>query len=163
MATLSPVLLAVAVFIFLFSTGLYGAMSPAGHGGKDTYITPSPFTFYIWTLIDLLLLGYCVYQFFDSSHDAIVCLACKTAKADVDLAAPHSTVSAGASPSLVSSILSFCTPLSPTTTLSRSSSACSRLQPSAPCITRWHRARQPRASVTFCSCTRRGVCGTVGR
>ncbi|KAK4047854.1 hypothetical protein OIO90_006015, partial [Microbotryomycetes sp. JL221] len=61
----------VAVFIFLFSSGLYSAMSPAGHGGKDTYITPAPYVFYTWSLIDLLLLGYVVYQFFDESHDAI--------------------------------------------------------------------------------------------
>ncbi|KAM0790758.1 hypothetical protein ACM66B_004609 [Microbotryomycetes sp. NB124-2] len=61
----------VAVFVFLFSSGLYSAMSPSGHGGKETYITPAPYVFQTWTLIDLLLLGYVVYQFFDSSHDAI--------------------------------------------------------------------------------------------
>ncbi|KDE09494.1 hypothetical protein MVLG_00394 [Microbotryum lychnidis-dioicae p1A1 Lamole] len=61
----------VAVFIFLFGTGLYGAMSPAGHGGKETYFTPSSYVFYTWSIIDVLLLGYVIYQFFDSSADAV--------------------------------------------------------------------------------------------
>jgi hypothetical protein len=48
-------------------------MSPHGHGawGKETYITPASYVFYVWTLIDLLLLGFVIFQFFDSSRDTI--------------------------------------------------------------------------------------------
>jgi len=62
----------VLSFFFFFGTGLYSSLNPNGHhGGKITYFTPAPFTFYVWTIIDLLLLGYVIYQFFDESHDAI--------------------------------------------------------------------------------------------
>ncbi|ORY54602.1 hypothetical protein BCR35DRAFT_284608 [Leucosporidium creatinivorum] len=60
----------VAVFVFLFGSGIYSSLD--GHGaGKDTFFTPASYVFYTWSLIDLLLLGYIIYQFVDSSHDAV--------------------------------------------------------------------------------------------
>lgn len=63
----------VNVFAFLtfFGSSLYSVVAPHHAGGKDTYLTPSNWTFGIWSLINLLLAGYVVYQFFDHSHDAI--------------------------------------------------------------------------------------------
>ncbi|KAI5478307.1 methionyl-tRNA synthetase [Pseudohyphozyma bogoriensis] len=59
-------------FFFFFGTGLYSSLNPNGHhGGKVTYFTPASYVFYVWTIIDLLLLGYVIYQFFDASHDSI--------------------------------------------------------------------------------------------
>ncbi|KAM0749644.1 hypothetical protein T439DRAFT_326525 [Meredithblackwellia eburnea MCA 4105] len=61
----------LVAFFFFFGTGLYGSLNPNGHhGGKITYFTPASYVFYIWTIIDLLLLGYVIYQFFDISHHA---------------------------------------------------------------------------------------------
>lgn len=69
----SPHRHSVLVFVFLFSSGFYSSMSPHGHGtwGKETYITPSAFVWYVWTVIDLLLCGFVIYQFFDQSHDTV--------------------------------------------------------------------------------------------
>jgi len=60
----------IVVFLFFFSTGLYSSLSPHGRG-KETYFTPAAWTFYVWSLIDLLLLGYVIFQFFDSSKDVV--------------------------------------------------------------------------------------------
>ncbi|GAA6060239.1 hypothetical protein JCM10212_003479 [Sporobolomyces blumeae] len=60
----------VLAFLFLFSSNLYGGLSPHGTG-RETAFTPASYVFWTWTLIDFLLLGYVVYQFFDPSHDAI--------------------------------------------------------------------------------------------
>ncbi|GAA5992940.1 hypothetical protein JCM5350_007812 [Sporobolomyces pararoseus] len=60
----------VLAFIFLFSSNLYGGLSPHGTG-RETAFTPARYVFWTWSLIDLLLLGYVVYQFFDKSHDSI--------------------------------------------------------------------------------------------
>ncbi|GAA5843249.1 hypothetical protein JCM5353_000719 [Sporobolomyces roseus] len=60
----------VVAFLFTFSSNLYGGLS--GHGvGRETAFTPATYVFWTWTLIDLLLLGYVVYQFFPKSHDAV--------------------------------------------------------------------------------------------
>ncbi|KAL8279941.1 hypothetical protein RQP46_007791 [Phenoliferia psychrophenolica] len=59
----------VVAFFFFFGTSIYGGLSPHGTG-KITYFTPANYVFGIWTITDLLLLGYVVYQFFDESHDA---------------------------------------------------------------------------------------------
>lgn len=39
---------------------------------QETYITPAHYTFYIWTLINALLLGYVILQFFDVGHGPII-------------------------------------------------------------------------------------------
>ncbi|GAA5993108.1 hypothetical protein JCM10908_003109, partial [Rhodotorula pacifica] len=51
----------VLTFIFLFSTNIYSSFKPHGYG-RDTYFTPSG---------DILLLGFVIYQIFDSSAEAI--------------------------------------------------------------------------------------------
>jgi len=61
----------VVVFVFFFSTGLYSALSPHGLYGKDTAFTPAQYVFQVWGLIDLLLLGFVIYQFFDESKDVV--------------------------------------------------------------------------------------------
>ncbi|GAA5968830.1 hypothetical protein JCM8115_006467 [Rhodotorula mucilaginosa] len=60
----------VLTFVFLFSTNIYSAFKPYGFG-RDTYFTPASYVFYTWTLIDILLLGYVIYQFFDDSAEAV--------------------------------------------------------------------------------------------
>ncbi|GAA5969599.1 hypothetical protein JCM11641_008172 [Rhodosporidiobolus odoratus] len=60
----------ILTFIFLFSSNTYGALQP--HlTGRDTYFTPASYVFYTWTVIDFLLLGYVIYQFFDHSRDIV--------------------------------------------------------------------------------------------
>ena len=39
---------------------------------KLTYLTPAPWGFYVWSLIDLLLIGTVVVQFFDAGSEAVV-------------------------------------------------------------------------------------------
>ena len=40
--------------------------------GKETYLTPAPWAFGIWSLIHLLLLGYIIYQFFPAGKRVII-------------------------------------------------------------------------------------------
>ncbi|KAG6829444.1 hypothetical protein H0H92_004504 [Tricholoma furcatifolium] len=63
----------ITYFLFLGSN-LYTVASPAGiyFHGKETYITPAPWAFLIWSLIHLLLLGTVIYQFFPSGKRVIV-------------------------------------------------------------------------------------------
>ncbi|GAA6025495.1 hypothetical protein JCM11491_002839 [Sporobolomyces phaffii] len=60
----------VLAFLFLFSSNLYGGLSPHGVG-RETAFTPARYVFWTWSLIDFLLLGYVIYQFFDKSHDSV--------------------------------------------------------------------------------------------
>ncbi|KAH8926939.1 hypothetical protein BT69DRAFT_898253 [Atractiella rhizophila] len=60
----------VLVFLFFFSSNVYGSFEPA-FGHKTTYITPAHHTFYIWTIIDLLLLGLVIFQFFPAGTEAV--------------------------------------------------------------------------------------------
>jgi len=62
----------VLVYIFLFGSNTYSSVTPGGLAGKETYITPAPYAFYVWTIINLLLLGYVILQFFDQGEEAIV-------------------------------------------------------------------------------------------
>jgi len=64
----------VLAYIFLTGSNIYtvaGPKSPYG-AGKETYVTPAPYAFYIWTVIHLLLLGYIVYQFYPAGKKAII-------------------------------------------------------------------------------------------
>jgi hypothetical protein len=64
----------VLAYIFLTGSNIYtvaGPQSPYGTG-KETYVTPAPYAFYIWTVIHILLLGYVIYQFFPQGKKTIV-------------------------------------------------------------------------------------------
>lgn len=61
----------VLVYIFLFGSNLYGSLQPS-HASKTTYITPANYAFWIWTLINLLLLGQVILQFFAAGYEVIV-------------------------------------------------------------------------------------------
>jgi hypothetical protein len=60
----------VAVFLVFFGSRVYTQLD-GGAGGKETYFTPAPFGLATWGLIDLLLLGYNVFQFWDESTDIV--------------------------------------------------------------------------------------------
>ncbi|KAF8070334.1 hypothetical protein FPV67DRAFT_1668199 [Lyophyllum atratum] len=63
----------ITYFLFLGSN-LYTVASPAGiyFHGKETYLTPAPWAFLIWSLIHILLLGTIIYQFFPSGKRVII-------------------------------------------------------------------------------------------
>ncbi|CED83036.1 hypothetical protein [Phaffia rhodozyma] len=44
----------------------------SGEPGKETFITPAAYAFYIWSLIHLLLLGYIIYQWTDAGKEVII-------------------------------------------------------------------------------------------
>lgn len=43
-----------------------------GESGKETYITPAPYAFYIWSLIHLLLFGFVIYQWTEAGKEVII-------------------------------------------------------------------------------------------
>lgn len=59
------------VFIFFFSSGLYSFLAP-GAPTKTSYITPAAWGLRVWTVIDLLLLGMVVLQFFDAGFEPVI-------------------------------------------------------------------------------------------
>jgi len=64
----------IIVYIVFLGSNIY---SIAGRekvyvGGKETYFTPAPWAFVIWTIIHLLLLGYIIYQFFPQGKRTII-------------------------------------------------------------------------------------------
>ncbi|KAI0081998.1 hypothetical protein K474DRAFT_1655914 [Panus rudis PR-1116 ss-1] len=63
----------IAYFLFLGSN-IYTVAGPQDIylSGKETYITPAPWAFAIWSLIHLLLLGTVIYQFFDGGKQVII-------------------------------------------------------------------------------------------
>ncbi|RHZ56345.1 hypothetical protein Glove_402g43 [Diversispora epigaea] len=65
----------VAAFLMLLIFNYYNPMGKRGHKGKDdpsSYLSPAIFTFQIWFVIYSLLLGFVIYQWFDSANDATV-------------------------------------------------------------------------------------------
>jgi len=63
----------IVYFVFLGSN-IYTVASPSSiyYYGKETYITPAPWAFLIWSLIHILLLGTIIYQFFPEGKKTIV-------------------------------------------------------------------------------------------
>ncbi|KAG6898134.1 hypothetical protein C0992_004850 [Termitomyces sp. T32_za158] len=61
-------------YFFFLGSNIYTVASPAGiyFHGKETYLTPAPWAFLIWSLIHLLLLGTVIYQFFPAGKRVIV-------------------------------------------------------------------------------------------
>lgn len=64
----------VLAYLFLTGSNIYTVAGPSyPYGsGKETYVTPAPYAFYIWSLIHLLLLGYIIYQFFPQGKKTII-------------------------------------------------------------------------------------------
>ncbi|CAO3632021.1 unnamed protein product [Cunninghamella echinulata] len=64
----------VIVYLFFLSATVYSIVSPKDGTVSDghTYITPSFWISYIWTLIHILLGGFVIYQWFDAAHEAAI-------------------------------------------------------------------------------------------
>lgn len=64
----------VIVYFLFLGSNIYtvAGPSPPYASGKETYITPAPWAFGIWSLIHLLLLGTIIYQFTSHGKDVIV-------------------------------------------------------------------------------------------
>ncbi|KAI0310762.1 hypothetical protein OF83DRAFT_1153853 [Amylostereum chailletii] len=64
----------VLVYLLFLGSNIYTVAAPNDiyYTGKETYLTPAPWAFLIWTLIHLLLLGTVIYQFFPNGKRVIV-------------------------------------------------------------------------------------------
>jgi hypothetical protein len=64
----------IIVYILFLGTNIYTLAAPGDiyHSVKETYLTPASWTFLIWTLIHLLLLGYLFYQFTNAGKALII-------------------------------------------------------------------------------------------
>ncbi|TDL17793.1 hypothetical protein BD410DRAFT_831285 [Rickenella mellea] len=64
----------VIVYFLFLGSNIYTIAGPEGayRSGKETYFTPAPYAFGIWSLIHLLLLGAIIYQFFPQGKRVIV-------------------------------------------------------------------------------------------
>jgi hypothetical protein len=64
----------VVVYLLFLGSNIYTVAAPSDiyYTGKETYITPAPWAFLIWTVIHILLLGTVIYQFFPSGKRIIV-------------------------------------------------------------------------------------------
>ncbi|KAK9895866.1 hypothetical protein P389DRAFT_170682 [Cystobasidium minutum MCA 4210] len=61
----------VLVFLFFFSSHMYSVIGPNSHT-KTSYLAPAAYSFWIWTLIDFLLLGMVIIQFTDAGFGPVV-------------------------------------------------------------------------------------------
>ncbi|KAJ7251817.1 hypothetical protein B0H12DRAFT_1118983 [Mycena haematopus] len=59
-------------WLFLGSNIYTYAAGSTYYGGKETYITPAPWAFLIWSLIHLLLLGTIIYQFTAAGKGTVI-------------------------------------------------------------------------------------------
>ncbi|CAG7853319.1 SubName: Full=Uncharacterized protein {ECO:0000313/EMBL:CCA73461.1} [Serendipita indica DSM 11827] len=64
----------IIVFFFFLGSNIYTIAGPGDiyRHSKETYLTPAHWTFGIWSLIHLLLLGSLFYQFTDSGKEVII-------------------------------------------------------------------------------------------
>jgi hypothetical protein len=64
----------VLAYFFFLGSNIYTVTAPSSiyYNGKETYLTPAPWAFLIWSLIHALLLGTVIYQFFPSGKATIV-------------------------------------------------------------------------------------------
>ncbi|KAH9984724.1 hypothetical protein BJV74DRAFT_878730 [Russula compacta] len=65
-------LLNVLVYFLFLGSNIYTVSKDAYFLGKETYITPAPWAFLIWSLIHLLLLGAIIYQFTPEGKKVII-------------------------------------------------------------------------------------------
>jgi len=67
-------LINIVVYFAFLGSNIYTIAAPHDiyYSGKETYITPAPWAFLIWTLIHLLLLGTIVYQFTAAGKKVII-------------------------------------------------------------------------------------------
>ncbi|KAG1144176.1 hypothetical protein G6F38_006543 [Rhizopus arrhizus] len=66
----------VVVYLFFLSATVYSVVGPSPNDGEtqegQTYITPSYWISYIWTLIHFLLGGFVIYQWTEPAHEAAI-------------------------------------------------------------------------------------------
>ena len=64
----------IIVYLVFLGSNVYTVAAPQGvyYHGKETYITPAPWAFLIWSLIHVLLLGTVIYQFFPQGKRVII-------------------------------------------------------------------------------------------
>ncbi|KAF8995445.1 hypothetical protein BDQ17DRAFT_1392212 [Cyathus striatus] len=64
----------IIVYFLFLGSNIYTVASPSSiyFNAKETYITPAPWAFLIWTLIHILLLGTIIYQFFPLGKQTII-------------------------------------------------------------------------------------------
>ncbi|EDR08906.1 uncharacterized protein LACBIDRAFT_192628 [Laccaria bicolor S238N-H82] len=64
----------VIVYFLFLGSNIYTIAGPSSiyYYGKETYITPAPWAFLIWSLIHVLLLGTIIYQFFPAGQAVII-------------------------------------------------------------------------------------------
>lgn len=64
----------IVVYFLFLGSNVYTIAGPSDiyYTGKETYLTPAPWAFLIWTAIHLLLLGTIIYQFTETGHHTII-------------------------------------------------------------------------------------------
>ncbi|KAL4066929.1 hypothetical protein V8B97DRAFT_1917110 [Scleroderma yunnanense] len=60
--------------MFVMGGNVYTVISPwdVYYSGKETYFTPAPWSFFVWPLIHMLILGTCIYQFSGRGKEVII-------------------------------------------------------------------------------------------
>ncbi|KIP11518.1 hypothetical protein PHLGIDRAFT_27792 [Phlebiopsis gigantea 11061_1 CR5-6] len=64
----------VLVYFLFLGSNIYTVAGPSDvyYTGKETYITPAPWAFLIWSVIHVLLLGTIIYQFTEAGHRTVI-------------------------------------------------------------------------------------------
>lgn len=64
----------IVMYFFFLGSNVYTVAGPEGiyHSGRETYFTPAPYAFGIWSLIHFLLLGTIIYQFNNEGKKTII-------------------------------------------------------------------------------------------
>ncbi|KAF7797874.1 hypothetical protein EIP86_009080 [Pleurotus ostreatoroseus] len=64
----------VLVYFLFLGSNIYTVAGPSEiyWTGKETYLTPAPWVFLIWSVIHFLLLGTIIYQFTEAGHHSII-------------------------------------------------------------------------------------------
>ncbi|KAF8331924.1 uncharacterized protein EI90DRAFT_2919376 [Cantharellus anzutake] len=62
----------IVAYLLLAGSNIYNVAGPGYSSGKETYVTPASWVFYIWWLIHLLLFGFIIYQFYPAGKKTII-------------------------------------------------------------------------------------------